>query len=337
MPAIGRDAIIHLSVDSACLQGNLLGDPTRRLLPVYLPPQYHSEPQRRFAVVYYLAGYMGWGAMKLQDKAWEEPLWQTLDRLIGDGTLPPLIVAFPDCFTRFGGAQYRNSVVLGGYLDHLCDELVAVVDGQLRTLAHRDCRGVMGKSSGGYGALLAAAERPDVFGHACSTAGDSAFELSYRLDLGKCFQQIRKHGSPAAFVEQFFAKPARSGGDITAMMIIAYAQAYSPNPHVPVVYCDLPFDLQTGALVDSVWQRWLACDPVHFGPARADALRSLRTLYLDAGTADEWCLDVGHRILQAALQRADVPCQLEEFEGGHMGIDHRIAVSLQRIAANLPR
>ncbi len=336
MPAAPSRAYYRqLVVDSLSLSGNLLGDPTRRLLPVYVPPQYDSEPEQRFPVVFYLAGYAGWGGQKLGEKSWEEPIHLALDRLITAGSLPPLLVAFPDGFTRLGGAQYRNSPVCGNYLDYLCNDLVGAVDRELRTVAHRDARGVMGKSSGGYGALLAGAERPDVFGHVCSTAGDSAFELSYRLDLGKCFQVLRRYAQPADFVEQFVTKASRSSQEFSAMMVIAYAQAYSPNPAVPGIFCDLPFDLDTGDLRADVWQRWLECDPVRFAPRHATALKSLKTLYLDAGTLDEWCLDIGHRILAKQLQLAGVPYQLEEFEGGHMGNDQRILVSLQRIAANL--
>lgn len=337
MPAAPtRQHYRQLVVESQVLLDNPLGDPVRRLLPVYVPPQYDAEPQRRFPSVYYLAGYSGWGGLKLQEKTWEVPLHEALDALIAAGELPPVIVAFPDCFTRLGGSQYRNSPASGRYLDHLCDELVGLVDRALRTVPDRAARGVMGKSSGGYGALLAGSERPDVFGHVCSTAGDSAFDLSYRLDLGKCFQVLRKYPEPMAFVEQFLAKRQRSQQEFTAMMVIAYAQAYSPNLAVPGILCDLPFDRATGDLVPEVWARWLACDPVQFAPRRADALRTLKTLYLDAGMADEWCLDIGHRILAHALTQAEVPHVLEEFEGGHMSIDHRIAVSLQRIAQNLP-
>jgi hypothetical protein len=40
----------------------------------------------------------------------------------------------------------------------------------------------------------------------------------------------------------------------------------------------LPFDLQTGRLVEDVWARWLARDPVRMVPAHADALRGLRAI-----------------------------------------------------------
>src|SRR3712207_7877455 len=38
---------------------------------------------------------------------------ERLDRLIGSGQMPPVAVAFPDCFTRLGGNQYVDSAATG--------------------------------------------------------------------------------------------------------------------------------------------------------------------------------------------------------------------------------
>lgn len=321
-----------LPVESQILADNLLGDPTRRQLPVYLPPHYEREPERRFPVVFSLAGYGGWGAQKLAEKSFEEPLHLQLDRWMESGQLQPMIIAFPDCFTRFGGAQYRNSPATGRYLDHVSEELVDLVDGQLRTLASREFRGAIGHSSGGYGALLLGMERPEIFGHVCSTAGDGYFEMTYPLDLGKAFQQYRRFGGPAAFARQFLAKRQRGGNEFGAMSILAYAQAYSPDPAAPEVFCQLPFDLETGELRAEVWQQWLACDPLRLCASRVAQLQSLHTLYLDAGTSDEWCLDVATRVLASRLKSLGVAHVHEEFDGGHMGCGWRIEASLQRIS-----
>lgn len=324
-----------LSVESQILRDNWLGDPTSRQLPVYLPPQYDREPQRRFPVAFSLAGYGGWGAQRLAEKSFEEPLHEQLDRWMESGQIEPMIIAFPDCFTSFGGSQYRNSAVCGNYLDHLALELVGLVDRELRTLADRDHRAVMGHSSGGYGALHAAMERPEVFGHACSTAGDGYFAMTYLLDFGKALQQFHRFGGPAAFARQFLAKRVRGGNEFGAMSILGYAQAYSPDREVPEVFCQLPFDLQTGELRPEIWQQWLACDPLNMVEAKAEALRSLHTLYLDAGTSDEWCLDVATRAMSARLQRLGVAHVHEEFEGGHMNCGWRIEFSLGQISAGL--
>ena len=338
MPAPPRsDQLVDITLASEVLRNNPLGDPATRRFPVYLPPQYTAEPERRFPVAWLLAGYTGWGEMKARSqKAWTEPLPDRLDRLMqlpadDPQHVAPLIVAFPDCFTRFGGSQYRNSPVTGRYEDYLIEELVPAIDRRLRTVADRDHRAVLGKSSGGYGAMIQVMRHPEVFGLMCSTAGDSYFPICCPSDLGKACQRFRAHGGPAGFVAHFFATDSRKSDDFAAMMVIAYAQAYSPNPEVPVFFADLPIDLETGEIVDHVWQRWLACDPVNMVANHVQALRSTRLIFLDAGTRDEWCLDVGQRVFGSRLRDHGVDYQFEEFDGGHLGIDHRIPESLRRI------
>ena len=136
-PAGASGRVVQLRVDSQCLLGNLLGDPHVRELPVYLPPGYDDEPQRRYPVAFYLTGYMGVGASKLSWKAWGRDFGRRLDRMIGAGALGPINVAFPDCFTLLGGSQYINSSVVGSYDDHLNTELVPLVDRSFRTFANR--------------------------------------------------------------------------------------------------------------------------------------------------------------------------------------------------------
>ena len=333
-----RNAWSWLEFDSVLLSKNRLDDRTLRRFPVYLPPQYTSEPGRRFPVAYYLIGYGGWGAMKLlEEKAWEQPLWARFDKAMRAGEMEPMIVVFPDCFTRFGGAQYRDSVVTGPYASYLSHEVVPLVDVQFRTLANRDHRALMGKSSGGYGALHLAMTRPEVFGLCCATAADSYFEMSYVADFGKTLQALHASGGVVQFIEDFFAGKPRHKQWMSALSTIAYAQAYTPNPDVPVVLADLPFDTQTGELIPEVWARWLACDPVRACVGHAEALRSLKLLFLDAGRSDEFALNFGHRVLADRLGKLNVPFEFEEFDGGHMGIDHRIDASLLRITAALRR
>ena len=159
MPAPRRPKqLVDVVHDSEVLRDNPLGDPATREFPVYLPPQYTEQPDRRFPTCWLLAGYTGWAGMKAKkERAWEESLPDQLDRLMmsdGDDALEPMIVVFPDCFTRFGGSQFRNSPSTGQYEDYLIKELVPFVDGRFRTLADRSHRAVLGKSSGGYGAMI---------------------------------------------------------------------------------------------------------------------------------------------------------------------------------------
>jgi enterochelin esterase family protein len=78
----------------------------------------------------------------------------------------------------------------------------------------------------------------------------------------------------------------------------------------------LPFDPHTCELDEAVWRRWLAWDPVHLVDEYRRALASLRLIYLDAGTKDDFNLQFGARIFCDKLgQRgigfvpiASIPC-----------------------------
>ena len=125
-----------LNHSSELLRGNACGDPHERELWVYLPPGYEQSSAARYPVLWCLTGFTGTGSMAVTGNRWAPGLAQRLDRLIGAGC-PPVIVAFPDCFTRWGGSQYLNSSALGPYEDYLCDELVPLVDAEFRTSGRR--------------------------------------------------------------------------------------------------------------------------------------------------------------------------------------------------------
>src|SRR5207244_4105638 len=81
-----------------------------------------------------------------------------------DEGCPPALVVFVDAWTSYGGSQFLDSPGVGNYHTYLCDEIVPFVDGRYRTLAEAAHRGITGKSSGGYGAMVTPMLRPDLFG-----------------------------------------------------------------------------------------------------------------------------------------------------------------------------
>jgi enterochelin esterase family protein len=108
---------------------------------------------------------------------------------------------------------------------------------------------------------------------------------------------------------------------------------YSPNPESELGF-DLPCDLETGEIRHDVWARWLAHDPVRLAEKHADDLSSLKLLYIDAGTRDEYGLDLSARILCQRLKKFNVPHLHEEFDGGHRNISYRYNRSLELISQN---
>src|SRR3546814_18571439 len=91
--------------------------------------------------------------------------------------MPPVVVAFPDCFTRLGGNQYINSAATGPWEDILLQEVVPLVE-QRFGCGGAGRRGVFGKSSGGYGAIPPALKTPDFSDAAACPSGDLAFAPS---------------------------------------------------------------------------------------------------------------------------------------------------------------
>ncbi len=82
-------------------------------------------------------------------------------------------------WTSLGGSQFLDSPGTGNYHTYLCDEVVPWVDARYRTLAAPEHRGIAGKSSGGYGAMVTPMLRPDLFGGLATHAGDALFEMCY--------------------------------------------------------------------------------------------------------------------------------------------------------------
>ena len=168
--------IDELQIESEALRGNALGDPNDRPLWVYVPPEYDDDLDRRFPCVYVIQGLTGQLDMWGNREAFRPTYPENVDALFASGEAPPTLVAFVDCWTSLGGSQFLNSPATGRYQDFLCDEVVAFVDARYRTIPDRDHRGIQGKSSGGYGALVTPMLRPDVFSTLASHAGDALFE-----------------------------------------------------------------------------------------------------------------------------------------------------------------
>lgn len=322
--------------DSRVLRGNPLGDPAVRTVPVYLPPGYddRAEGRRRYPVAYMLTGYTGRGTMLMNATGWGETLAQRMDRLVAAGKVQPMIVVMPDCFTAYGGSQYLDSSAHGKYETHVIRELVPWIDRTYRTKASREHRTVLGKSSGGFGAIVLGLRHPDVFGSLADHSGDSAFEYCYLPDFPAVVRAISKHGSIEAWYRAFVKAPKKSHDWLKVSNIVAMAAAYSPNPTRPL-RVDLPFDSYTGEIDERVWKKWLDWDPVRMVANVAryrKAAKSLRLIFVDCGTRDEWNLDLGARMLVAELKKIKAKVKHEEFDDGHLDIQYRYDRSLAELS-----
>jgi len=323
-------------VDSALLRGNPLGDPHTRPLWVYLPPGYDDDESRRYPSVYVIQGMTGQLDMWRNRTAFRRNFPELLDELFADQGCPPAVVVFVDCWTSYGGSQFLDSPGTGRYHSYLCSEVVPFVDAEYRTINAPAHRGIMGKSSGGYGAMVTPMLRPDLFGGLATHAGDALFELCYLPEFGPVARALRDHygGAYERFWADFRSRPAGSGKEDDSL-VNAYAMAacYSADADGTV---RLPFDPATGMLIPEVWERWLRWDPVRMVPGHAEQLKSLRAIYVDAGRRDEYFLDLGAEAFRRALAGVGVTdVHFELFDAGHAMIEYRYPIALRYLAERL--
>ncbi len=312
---------------SKVLKGNPLNDPYKRKVLVYLPPSYNTS-NKKYPVVYLIAGFTGYGALNMNLSPFGENIQQRLDRLINTGKIKEMIVVMPDCFTKYGGSQYVNSTATGRYEDYIVNEIVPFIDENFRTIKKAASRCIIGKSSGGYGAMWLAMRHPHVFGLMATHSGDSAFEYCYMEHFAEFIILIQKYGKGHQAVANFIKsqinnKQPKSGDFHNIINTIGMSACYSPNPKRKEYNFDLPFDIYTGEIIPGVWNKWLKFDPVRQVSKYKANLKKLKMIFVDCGIRDEFKLQAGARIYCDKLKKNGIKYIHQEFNDGHMSVQYR--------------
>lgn len=318
-----------LIVESRALRGNLLGDPTRRRVAIYLPEDYQRSGAE-YPLFVYLAGFGGSGLKHMGWLAFGESLPQRVDRLLANGRMGPVILAMPDGFTSLGGNQYTNSVVTGNWEDFLLDELLPRLEQDYRVGRGAAHRVIFGKSSGGYGALSQGLKHGERWAAVACHSGDMGFDLVYGRDMPVMLDELAKHGGdPSRFIEHLRGASKFRGNESHALMLLAMAASYDPDPRAPLGI-RLPVDAHTCELLPERWERWLEHDPLRMigRPECQAQLRSLKGLLLDCGSKDQYFLHYGARAFARRLAALHIEHRYEEFDDNHSGIDYRLDISL---------
>ncbi len=129
---------------------------------IYLPGGYDTSSNVRYATVYLLHGGSGFVS------EWADyGVFETADRLMGSGAIPPFIIVLPE-----GDQEY--------WVDHVIDkrtgangekwgtytakEVVPTIDARYRTIAKPASRAIGGLSMGGHGAMQLALNFPGIWG-----------------------------------------------------------------------------------------------------------------------------------------------------------------------------
>lgn len=121
---------------------------------LYLPAGYSADEAGGYPVLYLLHG---------SNKSHKETEWDaffpTLDEMIADGTIPPVIAVAPVT----GDSYWVDSKAFGDYETAIIQDFIPYIDGQYNTRKDREGRILAGFSMGGYGALRYGLIYPDLF------------------------------------------------------------------------------------------------------------------------------------------------------------------------------
>jgi enterochelin esterase-like enzyme len=316
---------------SAVLRGNPLSDPTEREVLVYLPPSYDETKPRRYPLVMILPAYAASHRTLASFRLWEKNVFELYEQLLARAECTEAILAVPDAVNRWGGSQFLDSPASGAYQSFVVEEVLPFVDQLYRTIPRREARAIVGRSSGGFGALRIGIDRPDAFAAIGSHAGDALFETSIRPTFTSVATTLDREGGLHRFVTRTFESGPTSSADFETLAMIATCSAYAPEMSAPFPHCALPFDVGTALPIDDVWQRFLDHDPVTLLERFPSALSRAALVYLDAGDRDEHGLHFGARRMAELLRARGARVVHDEFAGGHRGTTSRFTVSLPRL------
>jgi enterochelin esterase-like enzyme len=248
-------------------------------------------------VVYALHGY------SIGAEQWSKEIHvpQTIEGAFAQGARE-VIVVLPDSKTRHNGSMYSSSVTTGDFEHYVARDVVAYMDSHYRTLPVRESRGLVGHSMGGYGATRIGFRHADVFGALyvmcpCCLSPRPAppdAELAKQLESVKSPEESAKLG--------FFARAT-----------LATAAAWSPNPHHPPLFLDLP--VKDGAPQTEVLNKWAANSPLVFFDQYVGELKRYKAIAFDVGNEDSLRTDT--RKLHEVLERNGIANSFEEYAGNH--------------------
>lgn len=321
----------RLNIQSAALAENMIGDADHRDVLVYVP---YGHDGKDLPLLVDLAGFTGSGLAHANWRNFGESLPHRLDRLIAEGTLPPVVVAMPDGFTGLGGNQYVNSKALGRWEDFLIEDMLPAIEGKFGC-GGEGRRGLFGRSSGGYGAIYHAMKYPDVWSAAGVYSADMGFDWVYLPDMPKALRALAPHDMNfETFLKNFEKGPHYKSDDIHALMLLAMGASYNPDP---AAYCgvSLPVDLHTCELDEAKWAAWKAYDPLVMLDQYGDNLKKLKMLWIESGDRDRFNMVYTARQMHKQLEARGIEHGYEEFPDDHFSLDYRYDHSLPKLVKAL--
>lgn len=311
----------HLEILEAPGVAGSVGNDTRRRLCLHLPAGYDEDPQRRYPVVYTLAGFSG------QDSGGSVgQVFRAADE--ADAAHAAIFVGV-NIATKLGASYLVASPVSGDFERFLVDTVPHYVDGKYRTIASSSARGLVGQSTGGFDVVSLALRHSDRFEVVAESSADA-------LDLGSWMLTPDGHHVTSLphdllRIEAAFGPPGQMS---------SYAGDWSPDPSKPWGLA-WPADPATGIVDTAVWARWLSQSPSEL-IKRAPILAAARAhlagkILLAAGTHDDFELYAPAKRFSEQLTAAGVANEFASDDGDHGGPFERKRRLVRFVLAHLAR
>lgn len=315
IPASAQDQarIELMTFHSPSIEGNLEGNDADRKVYVVTPPGYDENPDAHYPVVYYLHGY--WAPVEAQQAGFN--IHEAVQAASEAGH--DFIMVMPDGFSRLRGGFYSSGPTVGDYENMVASDLVSWVDGNFRTIADRESRGLAGHSMGGYGTIRVAMKHPDVF--------SSIYMMS------ACCLPPQPITAEQAQVIEGMNEEDIANASFNELAAVSTLATWSPDP-TDEGFLKIDTGLQEdGTLDPMVNYRLAANSPIVLLPQYLPALNALEGFAIDIG--DEDFLIEGNYAFMAELDRFGVEYEFELYEGDHGNrIAERIRTHVMPFFAN---
>jgi S-formylglutathione hydrolase len=330
------ERLIQATIPAPSLANSLFDTPTEQPVVVYLPPSYNTS-KARYPVIYFLPGFTT-DVSEMIDGTFQGLNIQTaMDNLIAAGSIREMIFVVANGRNFLGGSFYVNSPVTGNWEDFIVKDVVHFVDKNYRTMANVASRGIAGSSMGGFGAINLGMRHPDVFSAIYSLSPGLFDEdgltnqgmfvsediITRYLKKQKTFDALPEFKAKEAF-KAFITElyDARSVTQYFWAFSYAYGAAFSPDPEKGVPYIDYPYT-QSGEglrLDHEILKNYIRGFGRQTEKVRAyrENFLKLKSLTIDIGVNDhyQWIVQ-GSRYFAQLLQRANIPHEFVEHDGGH--------------------
>jgi len=154
------------TVDNFQFFSTSLGE--NRWVQAYLPDGYDPEDPIGYPAIYFLHGANG-------SYLTYPEIITALNIEIAAGRIQPIIMLKPDgggcSWGFFNGCNWSNSELQGDHEDYVVFDVVAEAESRYNINATANMRAIMGHSMGGFGAMQAALDHPEIFSAVASHSG----------------------------------------------------------------------------------------------------------------------------------------------------------------------